>query len=132
MKKTLSFLGICVVLLLACTFWFSSNFALVNGTPYSLDTTDLNLSGDQLKRPETIARLSQLETADLRNTGLTPEDYEMLRNTLPDCEILWLVPFQGAYLDPNSTSLTISSITYCTPGTLVSIKNCSSSSLRRR
>ena len=111
MKKTLSFLGICVVLLLACTFWFSSNFALVNGTPYSLDTTDLNLSGDQLKRPETIARLSQLETADLRNTGLTPEDYEMLRNTLPDCEILWLVPFQGAYLDPNSTSLTISSIT---------------------
>ena len=111
MKKALIFAGAGAALLLAGTIWFSSNYTLINGSVYDLDTTTLNLSESDLKRPEAIAKLSQLQMADLRNTGLTPEDYEMLREALPNCDILWKVPFQGAYLDPDTTELTISAIT---------------------
>lgn len=111
MKKILMVLGLVIALLLAGTIWFSCNYTLVNGSVYALDTTTLDLSGSDLKQVSEITRLTHLEVADLRNTGLTPKEYDMLREALPNCEILWLVPFQGAYLNPNSTSLTISSIT---------------------
>ena len=110
MKKALIFAGAGAALLLAGTLWFSSNYALVNGSIYGRETTTLNLSDSQLKNPEAIAKLTQLQLADLRNTGLTPADYDMLHAALPNCEILWQVPFQGNYLDPNSTELTISAI----------------------
>ena len=111
MKKILIGSGIAAALLLAGTIWFSGNYAIVNGRAYPLEATTLNLADSDLQRPETIARLSHLELADLRNTGLTPENYEMLREALPGCEILWLVPFQGEYLDPDTTRLTLTSIT---------------------
>ena len=111
MKKALIFAGAGAALLLAGTIWFSSNYAFVNGSVYDRETTTLNLSDSELRNPNAIAKLTQLQMADLRNTGLTPEDYDMLRAALPNCEILWQVPFQGAYLDPNSTDLTISAIT---------------------
>ena len=111
MKKSLCFLGIGAAALLAGTLWFAGNFTIVNGSVYPQDATVLDLSGGELKRPEAIAKLTHLEAADLRNTGLTPEDYEYLREEMPWCEILWLVPFQGKYLDPGTTSLTLSSIT---------------------
>ena len=111
MKKKLCFIGAGAALLLAGSLWFSSNYAIVNGSVYDRETTTLNLSDSDLKRPESIAKLTHLQVADLRNTGLTTEDYEMLRNALPNCDILWQVPFQGNYLDPNTAHLTISAIT---------------------
>ena len=111
MKKKLCFIGAGAALLLAGTIWFSGNYTVVNGDLYHRETTTLNLSDSDLKRPESIAKLSHLQVADLRNTGLTTADYEMLRNALPNCDILWQIPFQGNSLDPNTESLTISAIT---------------------
>ena len=111
MKKKLCFIGAGAALLLAGSLWFSSNYAIVNGSLYHRETTTLNLSDSDLKRPESIAKLTHLQVADLRNTGLTPADYEILREALPNCDILWQVPFQGQYLDPNTETLTISAIT---------------------
>ena len=99
------------LLLLAAFIWFFANYALVNGALYSRNMTTLDLSGTTLENPAELSKMTHLELADLRNTGLTPEDYDMLREALPGCEILWLVPFQGEYLDPDTTRLTLTSIT---------------------
>lgn len=48
---------------------------------------------------------------DLRDKELTPEEYTALCQALPDCEILWKVPFQGQYLDPELRQLTLDTLT---------------------
>lgn len=111
MRKKLWIFSVIAVLLAAGAIWFFSTYAIINGNLYRRDVTTLNLSGSELKNPQKLTKLTDLEVADLRNTDLSPEEYEMLRNALPDCNILWLVPFQGDYLDPGSTTLTINSIT---------------------
>ena len=97
--------------LLAGAVWFNCTYTIIGGQIYDRDVTTVDLSDIDLRNPARIAQLKDLQAADLRNTGLTPEEYDQLRAALPDCEILWLVPFQDRYLDPESTNLTISSIT---------------------
>ena len=111
MNKKLGLITFATLLLAAVFGWFFVTYTIINGTIYRRDVTTLNLSGSILKNPQTLTRLTYLDLADLRDTGLTPEDYEYLREEMPWCEILWLVPFQGKYLDPGTTSLTLSSIT---------------------
>lgn len=48
------------------------------------------------------------EVLDLRGTGIPAEHYEAVRKALPDCEILWDVPFQGSFYPEDTTELTIS------------------------
>lgn len=46
-------------------------------------------------------------TLDLRNTGITAEEFDSLQNALPACAIRWSVPIQGDYLDSESTAITL-------------------------
>lgn len=48
---------------------------------------------------------------DLRGTGLTAESYRSLAEKLPDCRILWDVPFQGGTLPSDTRELTVTSLT---------------------
>ena len=98
-------------IILAGAIWLGCTYTLIGGQIYNRDVTTVNLADIDLKNPERIAQLKNLQVADLRNTGLTPAEYDQIRTALPDCQILWLVPFQGKYLDPDSTFLTLSSIT---------------------
>lgn len=111
MKKIYWILGGVAAVLLAAAIWFTCTYAIIGGHIYNRNVTTINLSEADLKNPARVAQLESLEMADLRNTGLTTEEYDRIRAALPDCQILWQVPFQGDYLDPDSTSLTISSIT---------------------
>ena len=105
--------GIAGILLavLAGAFWFNRAYTVIGGQIFEREITAVNLSDTNLKNPERLAQLESLQSADLRGTGLTTEQYDQLRTALPNCEIQWLVPFQGDYLDPNTTSLTVSSLT---------------------
>ena len=111
MKKLCWIFGGIAAVLLAGIIWFICTYTVIGGHIYNRSVTTVNLSDIDLKDPARIAQLESLQAADLRNTGLTIAEYDQIRTALPDCEIQWLVPFQGSYLDPSSTCLVLSSIT---------------------
>lgn len=78
---------------------------------YPRDTTRLELSGDTLPEVEELVRLEQLEELDLRQMAVTAEEYEQLCAALPDCQILWNIPFQGEVWDMDTQELTITQLT---------------------
>lgn len=82
----------------------------INGNKYPQDTAVLDLSGTTQPELEKIIQLQALETLDLRDTGISLEDYEMLRDALPDCEILWSVPLGGGYVDNTCQSVTVTTL----------------------
>lgn len=51
------------------------------------------------------------QSISLRGTGASIEHYEALRAALPECEVLWDLPFQGGYLSLDTTELTLASLT---------------------
>ena len=87
------------------------HYTVVNGRIFNRSLETLDLSGAPLSNYRQITRFYNLKFLDLRNTGITVEAYSELRQALPECEILWEVPFQGSYLDPDTTSIAISSLT---------------------
>lgn len=85
-------------------YYFHANYYLVNGEALPKNQTQLDLRGAELPPLEELTQLTQLQQLDLRDTGLTAEQYQLLCQQLPDCEILWSVPFQGKQY-PNETAL---------------------------
>lgn len=53
--------------------------------------------------------LKELTELDLRDRELTVEEYETFRAALPECQILWSVPFQGTRVADDATSITMDS-----------------------
>ena len=104
-------IGIVIALAAAGFIWFRSAYALIGGQIYDRNVTIVDFSNVELKNPGQLSRLNNLQHADLRHTDLSVKDYEKIRTALPDCEILWLVPFQGQRLDPESTGVTMTSAT---------------------
>lgn len=51
------------------------------------------------------------EFLDLRGSGISGAYYDSLHSQLPDCEILWDVPFQGEYYPSDTESITINTLT---------------------
>lgn len=93
-------------------------FAQVNGHFYPRNTTSLSLANTQVENFDEIPQLSQLQTLDLRGTGLDIAGYEALSAALPNCQILWELPFQEGYLPLDTTSLTVTHLTMADVETL--------------
>ena len=74
------------------------------------EVLSLELPGPDLPDLETLLQYTSLQQLDARNVKLTVSEYEQLKKDLPNCEILWRVPFQGNYVDPETTELTISEL----------------------
>ena len=51
------------------------------------------------------------QVLDLRGTGISEEHYLSVKSQLPECTILWDVPFQGGTQSNDITSLTITTLT---------------------
>ena len=68
--------------------YLTGNIFMEDGTPYS-------------KKSETI---------DLREQKISIEYYEELHSKLPQAKILWEVPFQGGWYDPDTRELSISTL----------------------
>ena len=69
--------------------WYQGNHVTVGGHSYYIYETEL----------------------DLTDRNMSIAEYEQLQAVLPECEITWMVPFQGNRYPTDTTSLTVSSFT---------------------
>jgi hypothetical protein len=83
---------------------------VIDGKEYRRDSSQLNLSGQQVTEFEKLQELTALKQLDLRNTGITIAQYDWLRAALPNCEILWSVPFQGSFYENTVQELVLESL----------------------
>lgn len=77
--------------------WYRDNHVFVQGDAYPISATQL----------------------DLREQELTESYYLELQQALPECEILWNVPFQNGFLSSDSQSVTVSNLTEADAKTLL-------------
>ena len=89
---------------------YNETYLVLDGTEYLRSSTKLDLSGQTITELEKLTELTALKKLDLRNTGITTEQYDMLHAALPQCEILWSVPFQGGYCDNTVQELTLQTL----------------------
>ena len=104
-------LAVILLILAAGTPLLIRNYVFLNGSIYPKDLQVLDLSGKPLEDISRISQLTQLRQLDLRDTGITPAEYEKIQKQLPGCQIQWLLPFQGNYLPLDTDALTLSQIT---------------------
>lgn len=69
--------------------WYRCNHVFVDGEAYRMDAQSL----------------------DLREKDVSMDDYVMLRAYLPNCDILWKIPFQDGRYDSDSQILTVKELT---------------------
>lgn len=115
MKKFLVIL-LCLLIVLGVGGYFGyryyqDTYLVMDGETIRRDVTELDLREDDLAELEKVAELKNLKKLDLRGSGLTIEQYDWLREELPDCEILWMIPFQGNYYHQTDSELAVCSIT---------------------
>ena len=112
MKKFLIILlAVLLIGAAACFLYFGTDlFAPDEGTVPPV-VTQVDLRGQTLPNLEELAQQTQLTWLDLRDTGLTVEQYKALASSLPHCEILWSVPFQGQYYPNDTTTLQVTQLT---------------------
>lgn len=89
---------------------YNETYLVVDGTEYLRTSTQLDLSNQQITEVEKLQELTMLQQLDLRGTGISTAQYDMLAAALPDCEIIWSVPFQGAYCDSTSQELVLETL----------------------
>lgn len=94
----------------AALCFFASNYVILCGGLHRRDARTLDLQGTRLSLLSNVALFPQLRQLDLRGTGLSLEQYHLLRELLPQCAILWDVPFQGSYLSQDVQSLTLTAL----------------------
>lgn len=90
---------------------YNETYLVMDGKEYLRASTELDLSGQQITELEKLTELTALNKLNLRDTGITIEQYDMLKAALPDCEIYWSVPFQGTFCDNTTQELTLEALT---------------------
>lgn len=89
---------------------YNETYLVMDGVEYLRASTELDLSGKQISELEKLQELTALRKLDLRDTGITIEQYDMLHAALPECEILWSVPFQDGFYDCATQELVLSTL----------------------
>lgn len=89
---------------------YHETYLVMDGAEYLRASTELDLSGKQITELEKLLELTALKKLNLRDTGITAGQYDMLRAGLPACEILWSVPFQNSYYDDDVQELTLDTL----------------------
>lgn len=109
-RKAALVLVLLVLLCAAGLCVFNSRYVILNGETVLRSSTEVVLNGEELPDAERLQKLEHLEYLDLRNIRITPEDYERLQLQIPNCTILWKVPFQGGYCDNTAEEVTVASL----------------------
>lgn len=120
-KKKWIAMGILALIIAAASFGVYQNnatYITLDGVRYRRDAAELDLSGTAVSEPEKLTGMTQLKTLNLEHTGLSTEDYDLLRSALPDCEILWTPVFQGTPYDADTKILNITTLRADDVGTL--------------
>ena len=92
MRKVLITLIVILSLILAALvgfMWYDSTHIFVDGTPYPL----------------------YKDTLDLREDQISENHYLTVQANLPECEIIWNVPFQNGFQSSDAETLTVSTLT---------------------
>ena len=110
MKKWMSVLV--AGLLLTVTLWGCGGEKEISlgGETVALTVEELVLTEPEQLDAENLVKLPQLKKLDLRQLAVPLEDYEALAAALPDCEILWKVPFRGELLDADTAIVYIDAL----------------------
>lgn len=91
--------------------YFHDTFIIIDEVKYPRAVTSVDVSGTKIGEFEKLYELKQLESLNLRDTGITIAQYDAISAALPECAITWSVPFQGGYVDCDTTSLDLAIIT---------------------
>ena len=112
-KRTIVLVLLLAVIAAAFCAWryYDTTYIQINGNQYSRSIDALDLSGTEGPELDKIMELKSLVQLNLKDTGLTAEEYDTLRFALPKCQISWDVPFQGGYQDCNIQALELSDLT---------------------
>ena len=117
MKKRIVAIICCVVVILigigakiGYDWWDNNTYISIDGEKMRRDVTVLDCAGKPVTELKKLMELTNLKKLDMRKTGLTVAEYENLCAALPDCEILWSVPFQDGYLEMDTQSVSVTSI----------------------
>ena len=92
-------------------FYFQHNYVLLEDTVYPRDTEALSFSSWPIAKETRLTRFTGLKQIDLLQADITIEQYDEIDQLLPDCEILWLVPFQDGRLPLDTGSITLTRFT---------------------
>lgn len=114
MKKRVLIVIVIAIVLSGCIggwLFFNHNYIVLNGTVYSRSANYVALSGETLPESEKLKELTQLETLDVQSMPVTTQQYIELQQLLPECTILWCVPFQGNSIPSQITALSVFSLT---------------------
>ena len=90
--------------------YYNANYIVIDEVEYSRHDKVLDLSGSPIVEFEKLCELTALESLDLRDTGITMEQYDALAAALPGCAISWSVPLQDGFADSGSTELVLDTI----------------------
>jgi len=110
-----------LILILAISLFLSA----CNASGTEADASDDFLSGLGLEEMTDVSAL------DLRDKELTVQQYRLLRNRFPDCEILWNVPFRGTCYPSDIRDLSIDSLDEADLGFLHLFPNLESIQIQR-
>lgn len=110
-KSLLASALILAVIAAIAVFLFNTNYVFFCGGIHRRNSQELNLQGATPARLSAAERFTDLQLLDVRATGLTLEQYEELQSLLPDCQILWDIPFQGDLFPADTQILTFSQLT---------------------
>lgn len=118
MRKVLAriLIFLCAAAVLAGAGWcgwqyFQENYIIWNRAVYRRDTGALDLRGHLPEDLEALHRFPDLKSIDVRDTGMTVEQYEWLRAEFLGCDVAWELPFQGGYYSLDTQSITLTSLT---------------------
>ena len=89
---------------------YNETYLVMDGVEYLRASTELDLSNLQIVELEKLTELVNLKKLNLRGTGISIDQYDMLHAALPNCEILWSVPFQNGYYDNTIQELTVNAL----------------------
>ena len=89
---------------------YQTQFIDLGEDRYRLDISELDRSNRSADYLSLIPEFTRLKTLDLRGSGLTVDEYDQLRSQLPDCEILWDIPFQGKFYPQDTAEIEVTSL----------------------
>lgn len=78
--------------------------AVCGGAAYILIYQSAHIKVNDVYYPRSAKSL------DLRDVRLTVGQYDELRREMPECEILWRIPFQGDYYEEDAAEITVDSL----------------------
>ncbi len=92
-------------------FYLNATYITMDHVRYPRSTQELDLSGSPDPNVIALTQFENLKKLDLRGTGITVDEYDLLHAALPECIILWDIPFQGKFWDISTRQLKITSLT---------------------